>query len=66
MLTLLLVILLLMWFFGYAGPRFYPAYTTRYRRYPYWGNRSHTLLVIVLILVILWALGYIGPAGVYR
>ena len=66
MLTLLLVILLLMWAFSWGGPRFYPAYSTRYRAYPLWGNRSHTLLIIVLILVILWALGYIGPSGGFR
>ncbi len=59
MLTLLLIVLLLAWAFSWGGPRWYPAYTTRYRHYPYWGNRSHTLLAIVAIIAILVLLGYI-------
>jgi hypothetical protein len=59
MLILLLVILAIVWLFSWSGPRFYPAYTTRYRSYPLWGGGSHILLVILGILLLLWFLGVI-------
>ena len=63
MLTLLLIILLVVWLFSYAGPRYYPAYTTRYRRYPLWGGRSNILLVILALILALWLLGVIRIGG---
>ena len=63
MLILLLVILAIIWHFSYAGPRYYPAYTTRYSQYPLWGGRSHVLLIILALLVVLWLLGYIRIGG---
>jgi hypothetical protein len=63
MLLLLLVIIAAIWLFSYAGPRYYPAYTTRYSQYPLWGGRSHVLLIILALLVVLWLLGYIRIGG---
>ena len=63
MLILLLIIIAVIWLFSFAGPRYYPAYTTRYRQYPLWGGRSHVLLIILALLVILWLLGYIHIGG---
>ena len=63
MLLLLLVIIAAIWLFSYAGPRYYPAYTTRYSHYPLWGGRSHVLLIILALLVVLWLLGYIHIGG---
>jgi hypothetical protein len=59
MLITLLVILAIIYLFSWGGPRYYPAYTTRYSRYPLWGGGSHILLVIVGILLLLWFLGVI-------
>ncbi|HKP87026.1 MAG TPA: DUF3309 domain-containing protein [Blastocatellia bacterium] len=59
MLVLLIVILLLAWLFSWGGPRYYPAYATRYSRYPLWGGGSHLLLVVLAILLLLWLLGVI-------
>jgi hypothetical protein len=59
MLLLLLIILFVVWLFSWSGPRFYPAYTDRYRAYPLWGGGSHVLLALLLILVLLWLLGVI-------
>lgn len=63
MLLLIVVLLLIIWLAGYAGPRYYPAYTTRYRRYPLWGGRSNVLLAVVALLIILWLLGVIKVDG---
>ena len=63
MLLLLLIIILALWLFSYAGPRHYPAYTTRYSRYPLWGGRSNILLVILALLLVLWLLGVIRISG---
>jgi hypothetical protein len=63
MLLLLLIILLAVWLFSYAGPRYYPAYTNRYRRYPLWGGRSNILLVILALIIVLWLLGVIRIGG---
>jgi len=43
MLILLLIIIFVVWLLSYSGPRYYPAYTGRYSRYPLWGGRSHIL-----------------------
>ena len=59
MLILLLIIILVVWLFSYAGPRYYPAYTTRYSRYPLWGGRSNILLAILALIFVLWLLGVI-------
>ena len=56
---LLILILALIWIFGWSGPRYYPAYAHRYNRYPLWGGRSHIVLVILLIVLLLWLLGAI-------
>jgi hypothetical protein len=63
MLFLLLIIIFFVWLLSYSGPRYYPAYTTRYGRYPLWGGRSHILLVILALLVVLWLLGVIRIGG---
>jgi len=63
MLFLLLIIIFFVWLLSYSGPRYYPAYTTRYSRYPLWGGRSHILLVIVALLVVLCLLGVIRIGG---
>ena len=56
MLILLLVILAIVYLFSWGGPRYYPAYTTRYSRYPLWGGGSHILLVILGVLLLLYLL----------
>jgi len=63
MLILLLIIILAIWLFSYSGPRYYPAYTTRYSRYPLWGGRSHVLLVILVLVLALWLFGVIRIGG---
>jgi hypothetical protein len=63
MLILLLIIIAIVWLFSYAGPRYYPAYSTRYSRYPLWGGRSHILLVILAVIFALWLLGAIRIGG---
>ena len=63
MLILLLIIIFVVWLLSYSGPRYYPAYTTRYSRYPLWGGRSHFLLLILALLVVLWLLGVIRIGG---
>jgi hypothetical protein len=63
MLILLLIIILVVWLLSYSGPRYYPAYTTRYSRYPLWGGRSHILLVILGLLIVLWLLGVFRIGG---
>jgi hypothetical protein len=63
MLILSLIIILVVWLLSYSGPRYYPAYTTRYSRYPLWGGRSHILLVILALLIVLWLLGVIRIGG---
>ncbi|HZS07770.1 MAG TPA: hypothetical protein VFD58_23240 [Blastocatellia bacterium] len=63
MLILLLIIVFAVWLFSWGGPRYYPAYTTRYRRYPLWGGRSNILLAILGVVLLLWLLGYIHIAG---
>jgi hypothetical protein len=63
MLILLLVILLVVWAFSYAGPRYYPSYTTRYGRYPLWGGRSNILLGVLALVVALWLFGFIHVNG---
>jgi hypothetical protein len=65
MLILIIVLLLLAWFGGYIGPRYYPAYASRYRRYPLWGGRSNILLVVLGILIVLWLLGIIQFGGLH-
>ena len=59
MLIWLLVILAIVYLFSWGGPRYYPAYTTRYSRYPLWGGSSHILLVILGILLLLYLLGVV-------
>jgi len=59
MLITILVILAIIWLFSWSGPRYYPAYATRYSRYPLWGGGSHILLVIVAIILLLWFLGVV-------
>ena len=59
MLMLLLVILAIVWLFSWSGPRFYPAYATRYSRYPLWGGGSHILLVILVIFLLVYLLGVV-------
>ena len=59
MLITLLVILAIIWLFSWSGPRYYPAYTSRYRWYPMWGGGSHILLVILGIILLLWFLGVV-------
>jgi hypothetical protein len=56
---LLLIILAVIWLLSWSGPRYYPAYATRYSRYPLWGGSSHVLLVLLAILVLLLLLGVI-------
>ena len=56
---ILLIILLVIWFFSFSGPRYYPAYTSRYGWYPLWGGGSHVLLAIVAIMLLLWFLGVV-------
>jgi hypothetical protein len=63
MLFLLLIIIFVVWLLSYSGPRYYPAYTTRYNRYPLWGGRSHILLVILALIVVLWLLGVFRIGG---
>jgi hypothetical protein len=63
MLILLLIIIFIVWLLSYSGPRYYPAYTTRYSRYPLWGGRSHILLVILALLIVLWLLGVFRIGG---
>jgi hypothetical protein len=63
MLILLLIIIFVVWLFSYAGPRYYPAYTTRYSRYPLWGGRSHILVVILALILVLWLLGVFRIGG---
>ena len=63
MLTLIVVLLLIVWLASLAGPRYYPAYTARYRRYPLWGGRSNVLLAVLGLLIILWLLGVIKVDG---
>jgi hypothetical protein len=63
MLILLLIIILVIWLLSYAGPRYYPTYTTRYRRYPLWGGRSNILLVILALFLVLWLFGVIRISG---
>ena len=50
MLTWIIVILLVLWLLGYAGPSVYSGF-------PSTGNFVHTLLVIALILIVLRVLG---------
>jgi len=59
MLVTLLIILAVIWLFSWRGPSFYPAYATRYSRYPLWGGSSHWLLVLLAILALLYLLGVI-------
>ena len=47
MLILLLIILAVVWLVSWSGPRYYPAYSTRYSGYPFWGGSSHVLLVLL-------------------
>ena len=63
MLILLLIIVLVVWLLSYAGPRYYPAYTNRYSRYPLWGGRSNILLVILALILVLRLLGVIRIGG---
>ena len=63
MLFLLLIIIFVVWLLSYSGPRYYPAYTTRYSRYPLWGDRSHILLVILALILVLWLLGVTRIGG---
>lgn len=64
MITTLIVILLIVWLASLAGPRYYPAYSSRrYRRYPLWGGRSNVLLVVLALFIILWLLGVIRVGG---
>jgi len=64
MLILLLIIIFIVWLLSYSGPRYYPAYTTRYSQYPLWGGRSHILLVILALIIVLWLLGVIRIGGI--
>lgn len=57
MVTLLIVLLLVIWAASMAGPRYYPAYTNRHRRYPLWGGRSNVLLGVLAVIVLLWLFG---------
>jgi hypothetical protein len=59
MLLILLIVLAVVWLFSWSGPRYYPAYATRYARYPLWGGSSHVLLVLLAILALLLLLGVI-------
>lgn len=59
MLLLLLIILAAIWLLSWSGPRLYPAYATRYSRYPLWGGSSHVLLMLLAVLVLLVLLGVI-------
>ena len=52
MLTWIIVILLVLWLLGFAGPNVYAGI-------PRTGNVIHSLLVIALILIVLNALGVI-------
>jgi len=52
MLTWIIVILLVLWLLGYAGPNVYAGI-------PRSGNVVHTLLVIAVILIVLNVLGVI-------
>jgi hypothetical protein len=65
MLTLLIVILLLVLLASYAGPRYYPAYASRFRRSPLWGRRSNLLLIVLGIIAALWFLGIITADGIH-
>jgi hypothetical protein len=59
MLLILLIIVAAIWLFSWGGPRYYPAYATRYARYPFWGGSSHALLVLLVVLFLLWWMGVI-------
>jgi hypothetical protein len=45
MLELIVVVLLILWLFGYFGPRFIPGI-------PRTGNLVHVLLIIILIIIV--------------
>ena len=57
MLVTLAILFAVLWLFSWGGPRYYPAYATRYRRYPFWGGGSNILLVVLGIALLLWLLG---------
>jgi hypothetical protein len=57
MLMLLIILLAVIWLVSWGGPRYYPAYATRHRWYPFWGGTSNILLIALVIILLLWLLG---------
>lgn len=63
MLTLIVVALLIAFAVMYAGPRYSPAFASRFRRPHFSGRQSNLLLIILAAVVLLWLFGVITVDG---